>query len=129
MVEIDRLPHAIRAHAHIAFTQGEAGNDLPLDREIPLRGLRVAVIGERVLVEVARAGDGCGIIGRARAGELIRGLSVGERIGGSADDRDVNIGGVERQLAQIGHRKDAEAAAKNRPVVGNGPIGEAQARL
>jgi hypothetical protein len=41
----------------------------------------------------------------------------------------VDVGGVERELAEIGHRKDAETSAKNGLAVAERTIGKAETRL
>ncbi len=57
LIQIDGLTHAIGIHPDIALTQRDIAKEFALDGQIPLCGLRVAVIGERVLIEVAGTGD------------------------------------------------------------------------
>src|ERR1700676_3671587 len=129
LIQIDGLTHTVGTHADVAFAKSNIASKFAFDGEVPLRGLRVAVIGERVLVEIAGAGDACGDVLGAGAGELIGGLTVGEGISRGPDNGDVDVGGVEGKLAEIGHREDAKASAHHRFAVTEGTIRKAQSRL
>src|SRR6267378_6633892 len=76
LIEVDRLTHAVGVHADIALTQGDIAKEFAFHGQIPLRGLRVAVIGESVLIEVAGAGDKRRVIRGTDTGELISRIAV-----------------------------------------------------
>jgi len=66
---------------------------------------------------------------RPRVGKLVRGLAVGDGIGSSADDGYIDVCSIERELAEIGHGENAEAAAEDGFVVAERAIGKTEARL
>ena len=129
LVEIDGLAHAVGAHAQVAFAKSDIGREFAFNSEVPLGGLWVAVIGERILVEVTGARDKRGICGCPPTGKLIGGLAAGEGIGGRSNDGDVDVGGVERELAEVGHREDAETSTEDGPAVAERAVGKTEARL
>jgi hypothetical protein len=129
LIQVNGLTHAIRTHAHVTLAQGDITRQFAFYREVPLRGLRVTVVRERVLVKIASSGNRGGSVLRASAGELIRGLAIRERITGGAHNRNVNVRSVERELAKVGHGEDAESSAGNRFAVTERAVGKTHARL
>src|SRR5262249_13782175 len=70
LIQVFRLRHAIRVHPDVAETQRQIARQLPLQSDVPLRGLWIAEVDVDVLIEVGGAGSRNRIGGRADVRKL-----------------------------------------------------------
>src|SRR5262249_23958644 len=129
LVQVYGLAHAIRVGSNVAHSQSRVRNQLSFDGKVPLRGLRIAVVNRRLLVEVTRPGYRKGTDWGCDVRELVGWLAVLEGICRCAHDTDADVGRVERELPPICHRENAEATTNHTLLVPKRTICKPEARL
>src|SRR5258707_9347658 len=104
--------------------------EFTLHCKVPLRRLRVAIVRQSILVEIARTCNEQWIIGSAHRRELVsRRTRFGIRIEGRAHNRHANVRRIEGQLAKIGHREDSKSSAQHCLVIPKRTVSKPEARL
>src|SRR5258706_15705399 len=129
LIQVDGLTHAVGIHTDITLTQGDIAKEFAFHGQIPLRGLRVAVIGESVLIEVSCTGDERRGIRGSDTGELIGRIAVDIGIQSCAHHGYVNIRCIERELTEVGTGEKPQPGAQDGLTVSKRAIGKTQAGL